>query len=312
MTKTQLQVLILIPLFFIFSIYLVSPYIYGDQVSYRGLYEALSTANFKDIPTIGYFYTRSIDTVSFFILFIGAKLGINKDIYISIFNVILLVSLFLIAKRNNIKNLMIPMLFLNFYIIVLLTGAERLKFAYILILLSVLSKKRQYKYFFAVLSVLAHIQMVLLIISLFSSFLKKEIYRLLKFKISKKMIIQLSFFILLLLFLFYFKAEIIITKIKYYSNWGNFSATFKSLLLLTIGLVFLKNKVEFLLSMLFLIICTYFLGGERINMMTFTIFIYYFWNENKGNHPVLIVFMVYYGIKAIPFINNILTYGSGF
>jgi hypothetical protein len=90
------------------------------------LYEALYAANIEDVMPLSVRLTGGAEPLSDYIFWLGANLGIEKDIYISMLNIIFIVSLFLVARRSFVKMPMICLLLTNFYLVVLMTGEERL------------------------------------------------------------------------------------------------------------------------------------------------------------------------------------------
>ena len=130
--------IILIPVFFTYAYLLIYPYVEGDQYYYRLFYSALADAKFNEVMPIALEKVASVEPLSIYMLWIGAKTGLDKDIYISLLNVILLLGLFLFCRKNNVGPIPLFLLLTNYYIIVLMTGAERLKIAYIILFLATL------------------------------------------------------------------------------------------------------------------------------------------------------------------------------
>ena len=77
---------------FLISYLLLGLYEYGDQVHYRKFYNDIKGYNFLEAYVMGYFYLTSFEPISIFILWSGSNLGIEKDIYISLLNSILAIS----------------------------------------------------------------------------------------------------------------------------------------------------------------------------------------------------------------------------
>lgn len=119
------------PFLFVYSYFLIVYYTEGDRFGYRALYEALSNANFSEVPEISTMYVNASDWLTFYILWIPAKSGINKDFFIACSNLLLLGCLYLALVRHRINYALIALFLLNYYVIVLMTGAERLKFSMI-------------------------------------------------------------------------------------------------------------------------------------------------------------------------------------
>ncbi len=311
--RIHLQLLGLAPLIFGYSYFLISNYLYGDQVSYRGLYAALAATDFLDIPITAKNFIDASDVLSFYFLWIGAHFGIDKDIYISLANTLMLLSLFVLARKYNINYTMILLLFCNYYIVVLMTGAERLKFAFIFLFLSDIVRDRKLKIPFLVSSVFAHLQSLILLPSLvfiaykdnLSSFLKKRNFR--------PMTI-ISFLAVGVIggLLFYSNIDEVATKFDLYEKEGSVFSSLQIVVFLSLGLFFIKNKLSFFIVLLPLLLATFFIGGNRVNMIAVFVGVYMFWREQRGNHPFLYIVMIYFFFKSIQFILNIVDYGEGF
>lgn len=123
--KTLFYIAILVPLSFLVSVFLLNFYTAGDQAHYHKFYEALKTARLSEIMTLGLLYIDSAEPLSTVVFWLGAKLGFDKNVFISALNVVLVVGLFLLARKHNASKLTIALLLTNFYLIVLMTGAER-------------------------------------------------------------------------------------------------------------------------------------------------------------------------------------------
>ena len=73
-----------------------------------------------------------------------------------------------------------------------------------------------------------------------------------------------------------------------------------------------KKPFKLFIIFLPLIIIAYISGDQRINMMIFTIGMYYIITEKKFNHPFIIILLIYYSIKSIFFLYNIFKYNNGY
>ena len=312
MKKIHLQVLVLAPIIFGYSYFLISNYLYGDQNSYRALYDALSVVDFLDVPIIAERYITASDWLSFYLLWPGARLGIDKDIYISFFNTIMLLCLYVLARRHGVGYVMIALIMCNFYIIVLMTGAERLKFAFVFLFLAELVHSRKFKASFFLLSILSHLQSFILLVAASLNNYKDLFLKLLRGSLRKKLVPSILLALIFGAILFYVKTEAIAQKFESYREGGALTEGLQIAIFMAIGLIFIKNKLGFFICMLALMVGTIFIGGQRVNMIAVFLGVYFFWLERKGNHPFLFFIMVYFAFKSVPFVFNILNYGNGF
>lgn len=86
----------------------------------------------------------------------------------------------------------------------------------------------------------------------------------------------------------------------------------KFFVLLTIGILISSNKFRMLLSLLPVFIALVIVGGDRINMIAFTMVFGILMYERRLKHPLFILLLTYFSVKSIGFIDNILLYGNGF
>lgn len=312
MKKIHLQLLFLAPIFFGYSLFLISNYLYGDQSIYRELYDALSVADFLEVSVIAERYITASDWLSFYLLWSGARLGIDKDIYISFFNTIMLLSLYVLARRHRVGYAMIALIMCNFYIIVLMTGAERLKFAFVFLFFASLVYSRRFKALFFLLSILSHIQLLILLAAASLNSHKDLILSLLLGSLRRKFVPPFLLFLIVGAILFYLKIEAIAQKYESYREGGALAEGLQIAIFLVFGLIFIKNKFGFFICMLLLMLGAFFIGGQRLNMIAIFIGVYFFWLEGRGNHPFLFFIMIYFIFKSVPFVFNILKYGNGF
>ena len=300
------------PVLYFYSYYLISNYVVGDQIVYRALYEALSSASFLEVPFVAEQYISAFDSLSFYLLWIGAVLGVDKDVYIALANTLLLLALYVLARRHNVNNSMIALLMCNYYVIVLMTGAERLKFAFIFLFLAALMRQKKWNILFALLSVFAHLQSIIFLTSLALNQYKNIIWNLLRGNLRRKSFFSVVGALALGVVLFYSRLDAIEGKYNYYSQSGALAEVLQIAVFMLVGLLFIKNKFGFFISLLVLMMLTFFIGGNRVNMIAVFVGVYLFWIEGKGNHPFLYVTMIYFVYKSVPFVSNILNYGNGF
>lgn len=314
MKKKHLTLAALIPLFYWYSYVLISNYTGGDQLAYRALYENLAGAEFLDVMDISRTYVSAEDPVSFYILWAAAYLDFDKDVFISFMNVGLLACVFLLAKRHRVNASMLFLVFSNYYLIVLLTGAERLKFSMIFVLISTLAIKRLVKVSAAVAAIFSHLQTLIL----FGSLAMGGIYWQIRSSLMSgrrylRSLTMLSAIIVGFFIVIYFQREGLEYKVGAYLNDDFlFSEMIQILIFCAAGLYFIGDKFNFALSIVPLVLLTTLIGGNRVNMIAVLVGVYFFWRENKSNHPFLYVIMMYFSFKSIPFVQRVIIYGDGF
>ena len=304
-SKDTLLLFFLIIVSYNFSYYLLLHYTEGDQVHYQALYRDLYGVDLYDIIKLSSKYVGSNEPVSAFILWVGANLDIEKNVYVSILNVILIVSLFLFIRKHNIKLLMACFFITNFYIIVLMTSAERLKISYMFLIMSMLSETRT-RFFLLSLVPFSHFQnIILILIYILSDFFDKRV------KKTKYIHILLILSITLLVIVTF--RETIISKLYLYLIDSVNLFNFLNIFIFSVVIFYLavrKRMVLFVALQLFVLIAL--IGQNRVNMIGVTVMLFILIKDKKIEHPLIYVIMAYFSLKSFYYIANIIKYGNGF
>tara|TARA_B100001175_G_scaffold310608_1_gene313844 strand:- start:474 stop:1439 length:966 start_codon:yes stop_codon:yes gene_type:complete len=305
--------IILIPVFFTYAYLLIYPYVEGDQYYYRLFYSALADAKFNEVMPIALEKVASVEPLSIYMLWIGAKTGLDKDIYISLLNVILLLGLFLFCRKNNVGPIPLFLLLTNYYIIVLMTGAERLKIAYIILFLATLYSTNKGRALTGI-SGFAHLQNFLMFPSLLLANYSTAIRRIFKagkFKIELFLVSVIM--TVFAVFLFSIFNDAIIKKVFASIENSDSSIQILNLLILSFVAFFAtRNRWRMALILLPMYPAVSILGGQRVNMIAVTLVLYFLIKERALNHPFVLALLLYFSFKSITFIQNIILYGSGF
>ncbi len=305
--------IILIPIFFTYAYLLIYPYVEGDQYYYRLFYSALADAKFNEVMPIALEKVASVEPLSIYMLWIGAKTGLDKDIYISLLNVILLLGLFLFCRKNNVGPIPLFLLLTNYYIIVLMTGAERLKIAYIILFLATLYSTNKGRALTGI-SGFAHLQNFLMFPSLLLANYSTAIRRIFKagkFKIELFLVSVIM--TVFAVFLFSIFNDAIIKKVFASIENSDSSIQILNLLILSFVAFFAtRNRWRMALILLPMYPAVSILGGQRVNMIAVTLVLYFLIKERALNHPFVLALLLYFSFKSITFIQNIILYGSGF
>lgn len=311
--KSTFYAIVLVPIFFIYAYILVTPYIEGDQYFYRLFYSSLANTRIADVIPLAAQKIGAVEPLSIYILWAGANLGIDKDIYISFLNVILLTSLFLFCRKNYVGSIPLFLLLTNYYIIVLMTGAERLKIAYIIILWATLYTGNKAR-LFLVSSSLAHFQNLIVLPSLLLANYSESMRRLLKAgKFKLRFMFAILIMVLFALVFFGIFNETIIRKVlaSITSDARDIGLT-NLIFLSTVGIFATRNRWRMILLLLPMYPAVTLLGGQRVNMIAVTLVLYILITERRLNHPFVLLLLFYFSLKSIPFILNIFIYGTGF
>lgn len=303
----------IIPLAYVASFVLLSFYTGGDQTHYHKFYKALHGVGIDKIAYLASFHLASAEPLSAAILWVGANLGIEKNIYISLLNVIMIVGIFVLARRNQVSLFVIGLLLTNFYVVVLMTGAERLKIAYIFLILGALSIGKKSLILF-VGSILSHLQNGLLLAGVVAGSFSRMVSTLvLHFSVSRRSIWLLIASASIGSAIGYLIFDGIARKVADYAVIEfSPSQVVKVGILSAIALYVSNKRLRMILTIFPTIIAIAFLGDIRVNMIAVTLVIYNLMDEHRLDHPLVHLLLVYFSLKSIPFIYNIVLYGNGF
>jgi hypothetical protein len=299
------------------SMALLGMYTEGDQIIYRALYEALNGAELLDLPAILVVYVNSVEPVSGLILWFGSNMGVDKDTYISILNTVLLVNLYAVMKKFNVPPQMIVLVLLNYYVVGLLTAAERLKIAYIILSLSMLSVGWG-RIALLVTAPFAHFQIILLYMSLVG-------WRVMESRKSRvrdggllevgswstfNKVIIFGVIILAVVGLY---EGVMLKAMRYLERDVSSMDLLSMAMLFVIAIVVFKDKITSVtLAFAPLLVTVALIGGARANMVAVTMFFIVAMFNGKASHPLVYIIMTYFALKSLSFVSNILKYGDGF
>jgi hypothetical protein len=299
---------------FLISYELLSQYQFGDQRHYHNFYELIKGVTFSEVGPIARNTINGSEPISLLVLWAGSNLGFEKNIWISFLNALLVAGLFALLRRHNTPWLIIFLLITNFYLIVLMTGAERLKISYIILIWAFLASGKL-RLFLGFLSPFAHFQSFILLQSVFFASISHTVQRVL----SRHLLSKDSLAYIIILFLigagifFYLQDDILRKSIGYATSRDISLLELINVAILSgVGAVACKEKFRFLFAMLPLVMAVAILGGQRVNMIAFTVALGLFLVERKLTHPLVILLLVYFSVKSIPFVLNIYEYGNGF
>lgn len=300
---------------FFSSIFLLSKYQGGDQFYYNFLYSSLKDINLLKLLLGKAFEISRIEPLSGLILWLGSNLGIDKNLYISILNVVLVCSLYTFLKRNFVSWPFIFLLLTNYYFVVLLTAAERLKISYLCIFLALIVISKKKSAFLFLITPLAHLQSFLYFPSVYiiTNISKKFPIFLKDYLVSRKSIyLFFSSIILVLILLFFLRDPIFFKMETYFGMRFQISVFFRIIAIHAILIFLSKRKYLSFFVMLPFYPMIFFLGDERINMLVFSIFVYILIAEKRLHGFLVFLILSYFSIKTIFFIKKIIIYGNGF
>lgn len=298
------------------SYLLLAAYTGGDQVYYNNLYDGLKSLGFIESLSFAKITVGSTEPLAIWLLWVGSTLGFDKLAYITFWNTALFLLLYFLVKEYNLGWPFLMLISTNYYVLVLITSAERLKFSFLLILISLLlveKNKNKLASVFFLASPAAHFQSLFFVGAIYIKYFVQSFLRaLVCLKISRNALILFTLIAALMLLFVLFFSETLLHKFKAHSLKGGIKelTTITGLYLAFIFVI--SRRISFSLSMLVVGFGVFLFGDDRMNMVGVFIVVYYLITERKHNHPLSLLLMSYFSFKSIGYIYNIVVYGNGF
>jgi hypothetical protein len=302
---------------FIFSLFFAPFYFSGDQSGYTDAYNSLFGLDLID-GWQAYSGHISGELIHFLIVWMASNLGLEKNFVMALANSILAYLIIRVFLQWRVSfYIALVVIFTNFYLLVLYFSAERLKFGYIFLMLSLLySRKRILSIAFALTSVYAHSQQILIYTSiLFSNVVTSFWHTFKTSKIKFKQIFSVIAVIIAAISVIHFLGEFILWKFKTYNSVVEeniFLIIWKPLILFVLTLRYSAAFLKIIPAFSILILATVLVGPDRVNMITYCFFMFYALQYKGGVNAGVAVTSFYFGIKSIYFILSVIETGQGF
>ena len=296
---------------YVFSGWILEYYTGGDQKYYILLYDALRWSQFSHISDMQLKYTGSTEPLYGLLMWVLSP-SFEKNMVMSFSNAILMSSLFLVLRKYGANILFTILIFTNYYILVLLTSAERLKFAYIFGIIAVLVPVI-WRAAAIIASLLSHYSILIVIISIAVPPKYRELLSYLQGKSGgsvKKFLLFIGAFSSFILFITLYREQIT-DKIWSYESY-DVTDMLQGLVLFVVAMIVTNDRANMAIALSFPLVATFILGGERVNMLTVSVFIYLILREGKTKHPIVLLLLAYLSYKSWDYMQNVLAYGTGY
>lgn len=297
----------------IFSLIIFPFFQMGDQQYYRLFYKSVEHQSFSDLIYSFYTYRNTLGTSEpgyFLLVFFFSKI-IEKDLLFSIINALFTYLVVNWMSIRQVRWFIIVLLLFNFYYIVLLFSAERLKISLVFLIIATHCSFFLKNTLFA-FSVLTHTQTSILLISYIY---KKNLDLIKKLFIYSKIkdMLLLVLIVFLISITFFMLYEHVQAKLPYYTRPFSLTHATKPLIFLVLSALYAKKDYRnLILSSSPIIIASLFIGSERLVIFSYAIFLYYALQYHRGLNLGVLLTGFYFLIKSIYFINNIIINGDGF
>lgn len=301
---------------FIFSMILLPYASLGDQIHYRAFYEELPGYTFTD----GFgLYQAVLGTQEwgYYILVYFSSGWWEKDFAISVLNAMLGGVLVRFILSLGASGFLLLMILFNFYFLVLLFSAERLKLGMLFCVLA-FSTQGGKGFIYWLMAFLSHAQiLILLLVKLFSR-MASDVVFMLQGRLKYSLLISAGIGVVFFVVIFTVLGDHIAAKLDAYSGPDSvFASGWQALLkpaVFLMGSAFYakQSRYEAIVAHIPIFVAAFFVGDERLVMFSYFIFMYYAIQVKKGLNVGVLVSSFYFFIKGVFFILNIVEYGDGF
>jgi len=284
----------------------------GDQFYYRRAFDFVAGSGFLE----GFdYYKDSIGSSEpvLFVFYYFSSFVMNKDLLISIANGVLGFGIGKAMLRRRASPWVLFLLPVNYYLLVLMFSAERLKFS-ILFLLSFFLINSGRRWGGLLISILAHSQIAILYIGLLAANFFKQFRE----NFNTKLLRQILLVLVACLVAYYYVGENAISKLEFYSDSENAydkgaSALLKPAIFWGITLLYCRRQwVEASIYHAPILIFAYFVGSERLVIFSYGIFMFYALGYRRGINFGVISSSIYFAYQGVDFLSKIVAHGNGY
>lgn len=292
------------------SLLIMPFYTDGDQTQYRKVYEALPDLGLTE----GFlFYGGNLGSQEFvhFILSWVASRFVDKDLFIAFSNAILAYVIMSLFQKWRVSVIIALLLLLtNFYFLVLYFAAERLKFGFIFLALSMIYIDHVKRFFgFATLALISHAQVIIVYVSILFNVFVRQIVKLFRTStVSKSSLLFAPFLFIPPLLV----GNHLFSKFQSYYSERDLTELARILVFLLLALWYSKKKMETFIMFIPMVITVYMVGGDRVNVLGYFAFLYYAMQFKGGWNFGVLATSAYFSFASIDFLVNVFQYGDGF
>jgi len=244
---------------------------YSDNIIYKIAFQRMEDKSIVDAYVQFVSLTAGVEPLTFFLFWVFSKFTTYFE-FLFVFNFVLCFVFFkLIHRATSSFFYACIALFFNYYIIVMMVGIQRFKFAFIFLMLTILLST--YKTTFSILAISSHLQ----------SLIALPAFTLARMRVdAKKLVNHIAVLAVVLIIIYIVNPDAVQNKLigRIGSNWQDL---IKSILLASVSALFIKSiTYGNILSFVFLCLVAFVLGGFRINILIYFLSTYLILNQT-GN-----------------------------
>jgi hypothetical protein len=301
-------------LVFAVSLLISGWYTQGDQVNYHAAYEAIRGLGWSDSRALYDSRISGAEGIHYLLMLLGGALEIDKNLFMSVFNGILAAyTVRLFRCWGAHLWLAVVMVLSNYYFYVLYFAAERLKFASLLLVLSLVYARKPLWYTAcAFASLWSHFSVLFIYSGIWLACLPDKIAA---WRKEKAACLGLLLSAGVVVLGFALESKYLLWKLNTYiagSEPFSLPKLVPVLGLLTFACLYAERRIMALLHFLPILVGVAILGGSRLNMLAYFIFLYYGLRVRGGLNAGVLLSMIYFTYKTLLFVSDIASYGHGF
>ena len=280
-------------------------------MDYSGAYEAIYDLTYFQAFSTYTGLIGSSEPIHFTVSWIASNLGLSRIYFISTVNAFLVIAFLILGKKMNGSLFVLVMVALsNFYFFALFTELERLKFAFLFFFIAMyFIENKKLFYVFSIVTMLTHLQFLVIYSGFFLIYFLKQFKNV---AVNYRIEIKAFFISLLIILILVAMSNQLIAKMSHYYIGLNYFALLKVSPFILLILFYSRNKRESLVFITPLLLMLLLVGGNRLNIFAYFIFLFYALKKNKGLNLSILMTTLYYFASSTIFIFNIFEYGRGY
>jgi hypothetical protein len=291
------------------SLLIMPFYTEGDQSIYRKVYEALPDLSLGEGFIFYSVNLSSEELVHFFLSWIASRF-IDKDLFIAFSNAILAYATMSLLQKWRASVLIAFLIILtNSYFLALYFAAERLKFGFIFLALSMIYIENAKRFFvFSAFAFISHVQIIIVQVSILFNVFVRQIIKLFRTSMVSKSVFFIPFLFIPLLLV----ENQIFVKFQGYYGERVLEELVRILVFLLLALLYSKKKSETIILFIPIVIAVFLVGGGRVNLFGYFVFLYYGLQSRGGWNFGVLATSVYFAYSSIGFLVNVFQHGDAF
>lgn len=294
---------------FVMTLWFYENYYGGDLAIYNHFYDGMKSTSFYELSNFQYSHTGSSEPFYGLVVYLISPY-VDRIYFLVAVNVLFISLLAIYLLKHKVPLYIFPLLYGNYYLLILLGPAERLKLAFAVLLLAAIVRGRVW----AILSLFAipfQFSIALLPVSYGSGYLIANLKKIRGNLAFFYIFGLLSVFAIILYALYEFMGTAVSEKIAAYQSDPLAQAS--QMLALSAAHLYLSRRrlVEFVV-LIPQLVASMLTSSSRITMLTFFYCLFVWTEEKRLSHPLSLVLLLYFDFKSISFFDNIALGGEGF